>query len=211
MREKIIFDGLIDSSIASIEKDIHLYYDELTLVGPLMELSFETVETKLVWIVTPENSANNQKLINGYTELIRVSLEFDTCTRVKIISCREELDLFYFQLSYRIQGKYLLPMLTSYAITVPWHELVEEGLVQAPKNEILDVIYKPADPDDTAKRYGTDRDLTKNDIRNAIKACEEWQNRGQSMFSFFYDSGHWIATKCAYETFKKYCYDPKFK
>lgn len=211
MREKIIFDGKIDGPNAHIEKDIRMYYAELSDEVPEMELTFESIGTKLVWIVTTENSANKQKLTNGYTELIPISLDSDSCTNVRIISCREELDLFYFQLSQRIQAKYLIPMLSSYATTIPWRELVEKGLVRPPKKEVLDIIYDAEDLDETAKKYGTKRELTKNDIRRAVKAYGEWRKRGGSMFTFYHDSGHSIASKCEYETFKKYTLNPDYK
>lgn len=211
MREKTIYEGEIEGEYASIQKDIDMYFSELISHMPKLELNFDTIGSKIVWIVTPENSANKNKIINGYIELNPVALAADSFTYMRIVSCREELDLFYFQLSVRIQSKYLLPYLSFYGATIPWEELVEKGYIFPPKKEALDIIYSPLDPDETAKKYGTNGRLTKNDIRRAVKACEEWQKRGGSVRTFYTDSGHSITNECEYDTFVRYAKNPTYK
>lgn len=212
MREKIIFDGLIEGAIDSIEKEIQLFYAEVADAVPDLELTFETIDSKYVWIITPENSASKQKMTNGYSELFRTALESNFPTRVRIVSCREELDLFYFQLSHRIQAKYVQSSSLPNGTRIPAHELVEKQLINPQKKDVTDEIRSAVDIDNIRRRYGTEGKMTKNEIRRSVKNF--WKRKNEEKVSlpdYYKYSGDPVCGKCAFWTYKQYVYNPKYR
>jgi len=211
MNEKVIFQGQISGPATGIQKEIDLYFAELNYAVPQLDITIEEIGVKKVWIVTPENSFSKQKLTNGYTEVFPLTLEAKSNSFFRIVSCREELDIFYFQLSQRIQAKYLLPNFTYEITTISWQELIRKIADNFHSNDPLEFINKPQDPKATAKKYGTDRNLSEKDVRRYVRNCEQYRQNQGSIRAFYFDSESDISSYCEFDTFVKYCKDPRFK
>lgn len=210
IREKIVFDGYVDAHPAAIEREIRLFFGEFAEQVPTIDLEFETVGSKQVWIISPEQSARKEKIINGYTEITPLSLNHNTDVRLRIVSCREELDLLYFQLSQRIQARFIIPDIEYAVAMIPWSEFVEKGYVTSTVSDPAEILRHSDKPDDVVPRYGTKRDLSKADVRRAIRSCRTWMNRGGTAESWLNGCHYWREPKCSIDTLYKWLQNPEF-
>jgi len=63
-------------------------------------------------------------------------------------------------------------------------------------------------PDDTVKRYGTGRDLTKNDVRLHVRLCRQYQERRLTVRDYYNNLGQ--SPPFSYETLRSYLKNPDF-
>lgn len=209
IREKIIFVGQVDAHPDAIEMEIQIFFAELSEQLSSIDIEFEIVGHKQVWIITPRQSATNEKIVNGYIEITPLSLAPNSDANLRIVSCREELDLLYFQLSQRIQARFLIPDIDYSVAMIPWAEFVEKGYISSENTDPVDLLYKLNNPDDTVMKYGTDRDLTKADVIRAVRSCRAWMARGGTAESWLYDSDYWREPKCSLDTLYKWLQNPE--
>jgi hypothetical protein len=102
----------------------------------------------------------------------------------------------------------------------------EQETIQAYENELLERLpplfhhnsiqdenqdneFEIPDPDDTVKKYGTDRNLTKNQVRDHIRRCRHYQDSGGSVRGYFETLGS--EPPFQYETLRSWLKNPNFE
>lgn len=149
---------------------------------------------------------NSQPITNGYFDIYPVSTNYDSPCKLRIISCRPELDIIYFQLSQFIQARFIIQDYPPSLSTLPLKELYELKAIEK-KDYVPSTEPDLPDPDNK-KRYGAEKNLSKNDVKKHIKRCRAAMTRGTTIEDY-YDS---VLNKiCSLDTFKKWMKDKKFK
>jgi len=95
-------------------------------------------------------------------------------------------------------------------------DLGESSSSESSKNQVEEIksldIVKGLNPDRIVKRYGTDRELTLEDVRTIVKECKAYQSMRGTVSAFYNEelSEH-ISEKFSYETLRSWLKDEKFK
>jgi hypothetical protein len=189
MIEKIIYDGRIDGTSKAIQEIVDLYLLE-NLYLPGIDFRVETENQKQLWVIYPptENSQPKEKIINGYVEINSLTISDTEAVNLRIISCRHELNLLFFQLSQRIQAKFIVKGYPPEILTTPWRELITKGYISPLTNDENDLLLmKDVDPKKRVGKYGTDRDLTTEQVINIVSICRDYQARGGTIGSYYND------------------------
>ena len=98
------------------------------------------------------------------------------------------IKLLFFQLSQRIQAKFIVKGYPPELLTTPWRELIAKGYVSPLINDENDLLLmKDVDPKGVVGRYGTDRDLTTEQVIKIVAHCREYQLRGGTVGSYYND------------------------
>lgn len=214
MREKTIFDGRIDGTPKEIQEVVDMFlFEELQLPG--IDFRVEPEGTKQIWaIYRPVNAGPpGSRIINGYIEITGVSISEEAPSTVRLISCRQELDLLFFQLSQRLQAKFIIKGFPPELLTTAWRELAAKGYI-TPLAGTLDDVFSDgsADPRGVVGKFGRNRDLTLEDVTRIVSRCREFQARDGTIEAYY---NHVLAgsltDKFALGTLKGWLKDPRFK
>ncbi len=213
MQEKIIFDGRLEAK----PRDIWSMVDRFLLdkfispvdISPDFKIAIEDVDAKKVLVMYPPQSSDspNDKIINGYVEVSQVLLMDDSPVHLRIVSCRPELDVLYFQLSQQIQASFIIPHFPADLLLIPWRQLLEEGFISADKTKLQDLGEDSPDPDRELKRYGSDRSLTKADVRGYVRRALLYQKRNYSLEEYYSKLNE---PNFSYETLRSWIKNPEF-
>jgi len=207
MREKVIFDGLIDGSAEQIQKIVDKYYlDNLTI--PDIEFGIDYLNTKQLLIFYPSDKSpeSPDKLINGYIEIITLSILKDKPVRFRVVSCRRVLDLLFFQLSEIIQAKFIVGGYPPEVLTKPWRELITEGVIVPVPTTIEDVLLdKFTNPKGKTPKYGRNRKISKEEVKQVVEECRNYMER-EGTIRDYYDTflRSDIRDQCEFETFRSW-------
>ena len=187
MREKTIFDGRIDGSSEEVQEIIDFFlFQNLGLPG--IDYRVEIEKQKHIYVIYPQSPTpqTGEKIINGYTEIATLSLSEKRPVSLRIVSCRIELDLLFFQISQRIQAKFILEGFPPEVLTTPWRELINKGVIVPLPMSVEDVLLnRYLDPKDNIPKYGRHRDLSKNAVMGILKDCRAYKERGGTYQDFY--------------------------
>jgi hypothetical protein len=211
MEEKVIFEGRLDIKAAEIQTIIDKFILDNFLNQHRVEFRIEKLGNKSVWktyVYSKSTGAVYKETIHGYIEVNPVLLTQDKPINLRIVSCRPELDLLYFQISQQIQAKSIIPNFPSGVLVTPWKDLVRDGLIVPNKYTPEDIFSDLPDPENIVKKYGTYRDLTANDVRLYVLRCRQAKDKGYTVEEYHKTLGS--SPPFSLETFKKYRNNPKF-
>ena len=210
MEEKLIYEGRLHANPQDIQAVIDKFMLD-NLISPLdIDININKVENKQIWITFPQPLGDSPMnvIFNGYVEFDSESGISDEPIELRIVSCRPELDLLYFQLSQLIQARFLLPNYPPELLVIPWQELLQKGMITPGKESMEDLLSQLPDPDDTIKKYGTEGKLTRNDVRRHVAACREFLGHNGTIKEYHNNLGG--NPPFAFETFRDYMKNPDF-
>lgn len=213
MREKIIFDGRIDGSLKEVQEVVDFFlFENFQLPGIDFKVEYEN--QKQIWVIYPpiESNQSTEKIINGFFEINTESLTDDRPVNIRLVSCRQILDLLFFQLSQRIQAKFIIRDYPPDVLTTSWKELIAQGFISPLSPNVNDVLLdKIPDPKGKVGKYGTERKLTEEQVRDIVAGCKSSRERGATI-EWYYDSlPTSIKSQFALGTLKDWVKDPRFK
>jgi len=209
IREKVIFEGRLEAAVHAAQDQIDKFRFDTFLTSLDIDMRVEIIGNKQLWVIYPSPTTEENKIINGYIEINPLSLDPVSKVEIRIVSCREELDILYFQLSQRLQAKFIIPEFPADIINVPWKDLVEQGVIRPRKTDLHEIIYNPPNPDDTEKKYGTDRNLTKTDVRRIVMRVKAYQNNGGTVEGYYTNETN--NPQYELETLRAWMKNPDFK
>jgi len=202
MREKIIFDGVVEIDIKEIQDVIERFCLDIG-IQPGLDLKVDEIGSRQIW---KTERSPGEFITHGYFDLNLMSSENSKPVFLRIVSCRDVLDGLFFIVSQRLQAKYLLPNFPPETFSVPLRELIESGFVSP--EELND---KEIDPAKNVKKYGTDRDMTELEVGRLVKQCRHHQSKGGTTPSFYENLPPATQNKFALGTLKDWVKNPKFK
>jgi hypothetical protein len=213
VREKLIYDGRLDARVEDVQAIVDQFLFEnfaLPLDGtPNLQIKIEKRGNKQIHTIFPQLNKDSGKIINGYIEINQIYLDDDHLVDVRIVSCRPELDLLFFQLSQKVQARFIIPNFPPDVLTIPWRDLMEQGFINSKKIEVDDSLEEDQlNPDEIVERFGTDRNLTKNAVRRYVKQCRTFQNKGGTVKGYYITLG--VFPPFSYETLRSWLKNPDF-
>jgi hypothetical protein len=180
----------LETTIDIIQPEIDRFV--LNNILSISDINFEVRvdREKQFWIVKPLIGKEYPKseIINGYIQL-RSGLFGEQYTDLRIVSFRPELDLLFFLLSQHIQAKAIVPDFPPELIVIPWRELITEGVIGQKPTNVSDLLSGVPDPDETYSKFGTNRDLTANDVRRYTSKCNAYTKKGGSVKGYYQTLG----------------------
>lgn len=206
MREQVIFDSRLSANIQTVFDEIERFRLD-NFYAYNIEVPDEIEGNRHVWVIYPQGRENSSRIINGYIDIIPLGLDPDSGVYLRIVSCRYELDLLFFQLSQRVQAKCLIPEFLPQVLTTPINELVEQGVLSPNKISLEELINNPKSAADTVEKYGTERNLTLTQVCNLVKRCREFMKRDGTIEAFY---NLYVTKYCTLGTFKDWMKNKKF-
>jgi hypothetical protein len=214
MTEKTIFDGRIDGTSKAIQEIIDLFLLE-NFYLPDIDFKVETENHKQIWVIYPpkKKGSPKEKIINGYVEINTPSLSNETPVNFLLVSCRRELDLLFFQLSQRVQAKFIVKDYPPGILATPWRDLVKDGLLSPLTDSAADLLLdKESNPSKDVGKYGTNRDLSESAVKILVKSCIAYQNHGGTIRAFYENMlSDTTRNRFALETLKSWVKNKKFR
>jgi len=210
LREKVIFNGRVDIQRRELESSVNhfLMVNFIALMGIHLEIEVQGI--RHLWVHYPSaGEGTGEKIVNGYLDLINSPEDADRIEQLRIVSCRPELDILFFQLSQQIQARYVLPGYPPDILAIPLSELLEQGLISSHASSMSEMLAQFPDPDDTVKKYGTDRNLTASDVRRHVRRCLAYKENGGTVRGYHENLGP--CPPFALETLRSWLKDPRFK
>lgn len=219
MIEKIIFDGYIEGSKLEIEEIINIFIQERLSPEDLLKRGYhfniDLIDSKQVWLVHPKSELDLPKVkaTLGYVEINPVYISEEKPVRFRLISCQEPYNLLFFELSQRIQAKFILQNIPYARLETPWQEFLSQGLINFLPNEDEELLLDNSfDPKEELPKYGTDRDLSKKEVTLFVKKCRAYMTAGGTKRQFYEETlSSETKDKFAFETLRDWMNDPKFK
>lgn len=187
MREKIIYDGHIDGSQKEVQEIVDLFLLE-NFHYPDIDFRVEHENQKQLWLIHPSNENNQQqeKLINGFIEINTIFIADEKPVNFRLVSCRQVLDLLFFQLSQRIQAKFIIRDFPPDVLTTPWKDLITQGLISPLSTTVEGLLLnKVTNPKGKVPKYGTFRDLTEEEVVAIVAKCKIYQKSSWTVRSYY--------------------------
>lgn len=204
IREKSIFDGRIDASLKEVQDLVDFFlFENFQLPG--IDFRVERVDQKQVWVIYPPKDSDSpgEKILNGFIEINLSSLSNNQPVTVHLISCRQELDLLFFQLSQKIQAKFIIRDYPPDVVTTPWKELIAQGVISPLATTMKDVLLdNNTDLKGKVPRFGRDRDLSEEEVRRIVKNCHKHKDRGGTVKTYYNTLPEGIKVKFEFETLR---------
>jgi len=213
MREKPIYEGRIDGSLKEVQEVVDFFlFENFQLPGIDFRVEYEN--QKQVWVIYPPSESNQaaEKIINGFIEINTESITDDRPVHVRLVSCRQILDLLFFQLSQRIQAKFIIRDYPPDVLTTSWKELIAQGFISPLSTNMNDVLLdKIPNPKGKVGKYGTERKLTEEQVRDIVARCEGSRERGGTIEWYYNHLPPSIQSQFTLGTLKDWVKNPKFK
>lgn len=203
MAEKTIYHGDIDASLKEVQEVVDFFlFEHFELPG--IDFRVEWDLQKQIWVIYPpkESGPLAEKIINGFIEINTKLISDDRPVIVHLVSCRQILDLLFFQLSQRIQAKFIIRDYPPDVLTTSWKELIAQGFISPLSTTEKDILLeKITDPKGKVPKYGTDRNLTEEDVRRIVKKCQWYQVNG-TIEMYYQNLPEYVRSQFAFDTLK---------
>ena len=186
---------------------------------------------KKVWVVKPNDRVDgrDEKIRQGYIlDPLYEDENDEYWVHLKIVSYRDEAFEVWESFAEYIKVKYIfkvtMPIEDWYVVGDPaklfsetepsfWNDIPFESTdvswtAKSPKANFEENTDVP-DPEKTRKKYGFNRDLTTEDVREIVRKWQVYKSRGHSILSF-HESNPEYSQKFAYNTLRSWIYDKRF-
>jgi hypothetical protein len=146
-------------------------------------------------------------------EIIPISLSEEKPVNFHLVSCRQELDLLFFNMSQRIQAKFIVEGYPPDVVTIPWRDLIAQGYISPLATTQQDVLLdRPANIKATLGKYGTERYLSEEQVRAICIRCKAHQEHGGTIENYYnHVLSSSISDKFALGTLKDWLKDKRFR
>lgn len=120
MNEYVVMDEYLDVNEEKLVPLITDYFFRMVSLPFEMDVIWHEAGTRRVWIVPSSTGDKKGRIINGYYQLDPVSLNpSEQRIHCRIVSCRDEITAFWFELAQHIRVSLLLPSFPAEVLTTP--------------------------------------------------------------------------------------------
>jgi hypothetical protein len=143
---------------------------------------------------------------NSRGKHVCLPLAVDLCEEFILVDPSKKVRIPELDLEWPRKEPSIIPMVSM----VPDHLVNGDELKNS--NELFQLDLNETEPIGRVKKYGINRDMTGDEVRELVKACKYYQKNEGTVEWFYNDKlPPYIKDKFSLETFKKWLKDPRFK